>query len=271
MAISSQLVPQIGPLLRAAGFEHGFFGRIGGYSQGSYESLNCSFSVGDEPSCVSENLERIAGHFGLPIERLVTVSQVHGSRVIDVSDEAASARIQKLEADALVSACGNVALGIRTADCVPVLVGCRATGAAAAIHAGWRGLVAGVIPNAIARLIAMGSKAETIVAAIGPHIGVGAFEVSEDVAARLAEVGSTNDAVAWDLGPRPHVHLGRLAISQLKTAGLRPEQIDLLEQCTYSEPNNFFSFRRDGAQSGRQLSVIRPRPSGSSATSRTID
>jgi polyphenol oxidase len=253
-----QLQPQTGPLLLAAGFQHGFFGRIGGVSQGNYSSLNCSYSVGDEPDRVTRNVAQIAGHLDVPLDRLATVSQVHGRRVIDVDGSATVAELGELEADALVGTRVDCALGIRTADCVPVLVGCRATGTVAAIHAGWRGIVAGIVPEAIERLLGKGARAGALVAAIGPHIGVDAFEVSEEVASKLDAIAPNAKAVEWKLGPRPHVRLSHLVVAQLQANGLAPNQIDVLDACTYSNPRDLFSFRRDGRQSGRQLAAIRP-------------
>jgi YfiH family protein len=253
-----QLYPQIGPLLLAAGFQHGFFGRKGGVSQGDYESLNCSYSVGDEPGRVTHNLTLIAGHFGISLEGLLTVNQVHGRRVIDVGESPTTTQIGKTEADALVCTSGDYAIGVRTADCVPVLVGCRDTGAVAAIHAGWRGVVSGVIPETIARLAGKGASVAAMVAAVGPHIGLGAFEVSPDVAHELDSVAPHANAVEWTVGRRPHVRLSRLVASQLMSSGLGPDHIDVIETCTYSNHLELFSFRRDGQRSGRQLSAIRP-------------
>lgn len=253
-----QLCPQIGPRLLAAGFQHGFFGRRGGVSQGNYESLNCSYSVGDQPDRVTHNLTLIASHFGIALEGLITVSQVHGRQVVDVDDSPTTAKIRSTEADALVSTRVDSAVGVRTADCVPVLVGCRDTGVVAAIHAGWRGVVSGVIPATIARLVGKGASAPAIVAAVGPHIGLGAFEVSADVAQELDTVAPQSKAVEWTVGGRPHVRLSRLVVAQLLSVGVGLDHIDVLEVCTYSNHSELFSFRRDGKYSGRQLSAIRP-------------
>ncbi len=265
-----QLHPLLGPLLLAAGFQHGFFGRIGGLSLGNYASLNCSFSVGDEPDHVAQNLTQIAGHLSVAADSLATVTQVHGCRVIDVDDSPEVSQLRNLEADAMVGTRIDRALGIRTADCVPILVGCRDTGAVAAIHAGWRGIVAGVIPETIDRLIGKGAKGSAMVVAIGPHIGVEAFEVSLEVAAQLDAVAPDAEALEWTLGSRPRVRLSRLVMAQLLAKGITADQMDDFNRCTYSNARDFFSFRRDGSKSGRQMSAILPRQPAHQATSRTM-
>jgi polyphenol oxidase len=253
-----QLRPQSGPLLLAAGFKHGFFGRAGGLSKGAYTSLNCSYAVGDEASDVTQNLARVARYLDVQSESLVAVSQVHGNTVLDV-DEAFSLReVDRREADALLGMHSNCALCIRTADCVPLLVGCRASGAAAAVHAGWRGVVAGVVPAAIDRLFEKGARPESLVAAIGPHIGLAAFEVSGEVAMQLDGVAPLARMVDWKSGNRPHVRLAGLVLAQLLSKGVKPNQVDVLEECTFSNERDFFSFRRDGRVSGRQISAICP-------------
>lgn len=253
-----QLQPHESALLRNAGFRHGFFGRTGGCSRGSFASMNCSYSVGDDAEDVARNLARIARHLGVVTSNLLTVSQVHGCEVYD-ADSLLGAQTQSApEADALISAAGDFALSVRTADCVPILVGCRATGMAAAIHAGWRGVASNIVSACIERLLARGATAQSLVAAIGPHIGPQAFEVSPDIARQLDSVAPEANAVLWPPNARPRVRLASLVTSQLHSRGLTSEQIDELVACTYSNDKDFFSYRRDGAKSGRQISAIRP-------------
>ena len=246
------------PLLKSAGFRHAFFTRRGGASQGPYSSLSFSLAVGDEPAHVAENLRRAGVVLGVPAERIYYLSQVHGrgTQVVDAAE--ASASFVQREGDAVIARSGELACGVRSADCVPILLGDRKTGAVAAIHAGWRGAVAGVVPAAVAALRAeIGSSGE-LVAAIGPHISAASFEVSEEVAAQL-EAASDAGGVVHRSGPRPHVDLRRIARAQLLAAGLAGAAIDDVFGCTVAEPELFFSFRRDGPKSGRHLSAIVPR------------
>jgi YfiH family protein len=241
--------------LAAAGFRHAFFTRQGGVSVGPYESLNFSYTVGDEPQRVDENFRRAEAWLSLAPGRLVYLSQVHGSTVVELEASAERQSVKVLEGDALVSSCSELGLGVRSADCIPVLLGDPETGAAAAVHAGWRGLVKGAIREAVCGLAV---PAERLIVAIGPHIGPLAFEVSDDVAASL-DTCSTASPVLRRPGSKPHVDLARIAVAQLVSSGVPMDQIEHVEGCTATDPTRFFSFRRDGQHSGRHLSAIVPR------------
>jgi polyphenol oxidase len=244
------------PLLRAAGFRHAFFTRRGGVSEGAYESLNFSFTVGDSHDHVTTNLARGATALGVPAERMYFLAQVHGRQVRVLGGEETWGAVVESAGDALVSRCPTLACCVRIADCVPVLVGDEASGAVAAVHAGWRGTVAGVVGAAVAALRREGAR---LVAAIGPHISRAAFEVSEEVAAELERASSARGVVDRTPGTRPHVDLSGIVRAQLVEAGVAEAAIDLVEGCTVGQPESFFSYRRDGTQSGRHLAGIVPR------------
>ena len=131
----------------------------------------------------------------------------------------------------------------------------------AAIHAGWRGIVAGIVPQTIARLSQLGSKRDHLIAAIGPHIREDAFEVSEDVCQLIGDVTPHVCVVRRDLGALPHVSLAKSVSEQLKMVGLANDQLDDVGGCTFQESNRFFSYRRLGPLSGRHLHAILPRGS----------
>jgi YfiH family protein len=177
--------------------------------------------------------------------RIVQVKQVHGARVAFAGEDMG-------EADAIVGrfahdADGALAIGVRVADCVPVLVGDEETGDVAAIHAGWRGVEAGVIGAA---LDALGARSP--VAAIGPCIEACCFEVGSDVAARLGFVVREGNGKAF-------VDLRAAVRAQLQRSGVRDDHIDDVPGCTKHEAR-FHSYRRDGANSGRMLAAIATRP-----------
>ncbi len=254
------------PLLRAAGFRHAFFTRRGGVSQAPYESLNFSVSVGDTPERVDQNLALAAAALGVAPDTIFFLSQVHGSGVEEVTDALvrepnARVRFMNHEADAVLCSVPGVAAAVRTADCVPILVGDLGSGAVLAIHAGWRGVVRGVIEAALERLRPRATAARALLAAIGPHIGAGgsgAFEVGSDVAAELEAVSPDARVVDWT-GAKPRVLLGKIVRAKLIALGIGDGQIDDVAGCTFSEPERFFSFRREGRVSGRHLSAIVPR------------
>jgi len=243
-------------LLREAGFRHAFFTRKGGVSLGAYSSLSFSVAAGDSEANVKQNLERAAAQLGIASTRIHFLSQVHG-RVAHTlhGDEVQSELIQR-EGDALVSRAPGLACAVRSADCVPVLLADRRSGAVAAAHAGWRGAVSGVVSSAVDALRSI-APAPDLVAAIGPHISLAAFEVSEDVAETL--LGASRDPQIMDRSrPKPHVDLRRMLRAELHALGLAHAAIDDVGGCTVLEPERFFSFRRDGKASGRHLSAIVP-------------
>jgi YfiH family protein len=252
-------------LLRAAGFRHAFFTRRGGVSTGPYESLNFSISVGDDPENVAENFRRAASALGVTEERLFFLSQVHGANVevlseSDVHGTLARAAMAEREGDALATNVTGVVCGVRTADCVPILVADRRSGAVVAIHAGWRGVVRGVVAAGVRRLRELsGATGNELVAAIGPHIGPTAFEVGEDVALELERVAGGVAAVDRR-GTKPLVALAPIVRQQLRQEGLSDTAVDEVPGCTFSDRDRFFSFRRDGKVGGRHYSAIVARP-----------
>jgi YfiH family protein len=250
------------PLLSGLGFRHAFFTRMGGASEGRYSSLNFSVTVGDSQENVSENVARAAGALGVTRERVYFLSQVHGAVALAVEGVEDRNEVVLRQGDALLSRNEDVAVGVRIADCVPILIGDPSTGAALAVHAGWKGVVAGIVESAIARLREAGGSPSDAVAAIGPHITVAAFEVSEDVAEALRASSPNPDVIDRTLGAKPHVDLAGIVSSKLVALGLRPSNVDRVGGCTVSEPELYFSFRRDGPRSGRHLAAIVPRAPG---------
>jgi YfiH family protein len=170
------------------------------------------------------------------------------------------------EADAVVAVGPAIAVGVVTADCVPVLVAERSGGRVAAIHAGWRGLAAGVVPAAIAALARDGAPADRLVAAVGPHIGPCCYEVDTPVLDGLrSRFGSRLDACVS--GSRPghaRADLGALAREALLAAGIGAGSVTALPRvCTRCDAVRFHSHRRDGADAGRMLHWIATRPTAS--------
>jgi YfiH family protein len=249
------------PLLARAGFRHAFFTRSGGVSRGPYQSLSFSLSVGDVREHVEENFRRAAAALGVQAERIYYLSQVHGrqTRLADGNEPVES--FLRSEGDAVIALRGELACGVRSADCVPLLVGDQETGAVAAIHAGWRGVVRGVVSAAVESLRDHSGRRGDLLAAIGPHISRAAFEVGDDVAAELEAASEARDVVDRP-GAKPRVDLRRIVRAQLVAAGLAENAIDDVLGCTVSEPERFFSFRRDGGKSGRHLAAIVPKVRG---------
>ena len=228
---------------------HGFSDRRGGVSQGRYASLNLGAKWGDDPAHVRENLRRLGGEASFDPSSLRTARQVHGVAVVD-----ASAVDDTTEADAVVAtrASGLVA-GVHTADCVPLLLVDEVAGICAAAHSGWRGTAADIAGETVKVLISRGASAPRLFAAIGPCISAEAFEVGPDVAEQFPSefVWPTNAT-----RPRPHVDLRACVRRQLVAAGLSSDHIEDVGGCTCLQPDEYFSYRRDGAGIGQHLSFI---------------
>ena len=187
---------------------------------------------------------------GLDPGAVYTVHQVHGSTVLVASGPPDALRTE--QADALVVGEGQAA-AVRVADCVPVLVGDPATGRAAAIHAGWRGVASGVVPAAVA---AMRARPAGLVAAIGPCIEACCFEVGEEVAEQLAFAVPAPGVLVRSGGGKAWIDLVAAVRAQLEACGVPTASIERVGGCTKCHPELYESFRRDGAKSGRMLGVI---------------
>lgn len=228
------------------GLVHGFTDREGGVSTGRYASLNMASKWGDDTAAVDENRRRLGAAAGFDPTRLRIVKQVHGAAVIGPGTTPADA-----EADALVTTPASHAIvGVLTADCVPVLVADRDGTIAAAIHSGWRGTVAGIVPAAVRTMLAHGVRSDRLVAAIGPCIEQAAFEVGPEVAAQF------DPRVVDTTGPRPHVDLVATVREQLAALGIGPENVERVGGCTHAHSDRWFSYRRDGAGIGQMLAFI---------------
>ncbi|MBW2268769.1 MAG: polyphenol oxidase family protein [Deltaproteobacteria bacterium] len=200
----------------------------------------------------------------LPPEPLVRPKQVHGDRVVDALVCRAAA--QPPEADAIVSAESEFAIAVVTADCVPILLSAPDGAVVAALHAGWRGLAAGVVAAGVAALLARaGCSGAACLAAIGPHIGPCCYEVDEPVLAALdAGLGAPARAAARATRPgHARLDLGALCRAALRDACLPEAAIGTTAAvCTACDPRRFHSYRRDGPRSGRLVHFIRAAPRG---------
>jgi YfiH family protein len=157
---------------------HGFFTRLGGVSEGLYNSLNCGLKTADGETNVRENRARVAAALEFPSEQLVIAKQVHGIKVATVTKPWAFGASP--EADGMVTATPGIALGILTADCAPVLFAAKKERIIGACHAGWRGAVDGVLEETVAAMVKLGADVKNIHAALGPCIGPQSYEVSDD-------------------------------------------------------------------------------------------
>jgi hypothetical protein len=209
-----------------------FTTRRGGHSRGPYESLNLGRLTDDDPDCVRRNRAEVEAEVGVP---LTLVRQVHGKHVLTVT---APSEPPLPEADGQATASLRCAPAVLTADCLPIAL--AAEGAVAMLHAGWRGLAAGVIDEGVSALREVGGHGE-ISAAIGPGAGPCCYEVGEEVLSVFDE-------------PGPNLDLKAIARARLEHAGVATvHDVGLCTIC--SEPDLFFSHRRDRGVTGRQAGI----------------
>lgn len=246
------------PELRFAVLErhvpHAVFTRHGGVSAPPLHSLNVSFSRGDDPALVAENRRRCAAALGLAPGDLTTAGLVHGAAVA----EAGGAAEERLpdgsslapDMDALITATPGRGLLITAADCLQVLLHDPRSPAIGIAHAGWRGLVAGVLDATVARMgERYGSRPRDLLAGIGPGLGPCCARFS-DPARELPA------SFAPYIRPDRHVDLWAAARDQLLAAGLLPGHIEEHAICTVCHRDRFFSHRGDGERTGRFAAII---------------
>jgi YfiH family protein len=210
-----------------------------------------SVSVGDEPAFVAENVSRLAASVALR-DGFRTVSQVHGNETIEVNSTGTDRSAPR--ADALWTSRSEVAVAVKTADCVPALIVDPKKKRVAAVHSGWRGTELRVVEKAIQALEASGTDVADLLIALGPSIRQCCYEVSEELAARFStQFGG--EVTSFDHG-RPHLDLISAVTSSIRRAGVPKKNIDILPHCTACDEANFFSHRRDRGQTGRHLNFI---------------
>jgi len=255
---------------------HGFSTRPGGVSEPPNEkALNLGAVEWDKRERVEENKRRFQSALGATNLTLVSLHQIHS----DVVRTIQATPLKPCKGDALATNKPNLLLGVRTADCSPVLVVDPKKRVVAAIHAGWRGTLARIVTKTIGQMqMEFGSNPKDLLAAIGPTIGGCCYEVGTEVASAFAakfsnasdffdelRTGDEPNPLQW-LNMRPPGHqpppnkvlldLRKANKSQLREAGLRPENIYVTDLCTSCNVDRLFSYRKEGASSGRLLSVI---------------
>ncbi|MFF8376533.1 peptidoglycan editing factor PgeF [Streptomyces sp. NPDC015661] len=228
----------IGQRFDANGAHFAFTDRWGGVSAVPYEELNLGGAVGDDPAAVLANRAAAAGALGLDPARVVWMNQVHGADVAEVDAPWGDAVIPSV--DAIVTARPGLALAVLTADCVPVLLADPVAGVAAAAHAGRPGMVAGVVPAAVAAMAKLGAEPARIVARTGPAVCGRCYEVPEAMRAEVAAVEPAAYAeTSWgtpavDVAAGVRAQLERLGVLDIADAGV----------CTL-ESRDHYSYRRD--------------------------
>jgi YfiH family protein len=255
----SEIVALTSPLLAAQpGVRHAFFTRQGGVSEGVYTSFNQGLGSKDQPGHVLQNRRRAARHLGVEARALLTAYQIHSAHALTVGRPWALG--QPPEGDAIATATPGLACGALAADCAPILIADADAGVVAAVHAGWKGALGGVIASAVEAMGALGAAPARMTAAIGPCIGPQSYEVGLEFlerfvagapgAERFFQPGAADDKRLFDLPAFVLERLDQAGVGQSEWIGLD----------TYPDADRFYSNRRalhrGEADYGRLLSAI---------------
>ncbi len=245
------------PILRAwdetaSPLSHGFIGREGGVGAGPFASLNLSYWVNDDARTVDANWERLRGQVP-ELKSVARVNQVHNNIVHVVTRENASSRPK---ADGIVTAEPGLMIGIFTADCVPILMIDPKQKLAGALHAGWRGVLAGIVENGVRAMTSLGAHIDDLRAATGPSIGPCCFEVDAALAERFAsEIEGSERHARLGRPDKAYLDLRAIVKDQLLGAGLTGANITAVGPCTRCASDRFFSRRAAGGNiTGLQMS-----------------
>jgi YfiH family protein len=248
------------PLFNNCDFlEHAFCTRRGGASRDDYKSLNMSFREGDEEFRVLSNWDCLATVFAIPVEQFLAVNQVHGDAIFIIKPHGSyfSTR-DELNYDAIVTSRADLAICIKTADCVPVFIVDQVKKVIAVVHAGWKGSALGISAKVI-RLMQKqyGCLPQDILAAIGPSIGKCCYEVDQITADTFRK--QNNSDLFLQQGKKKDKWILDLAEAnrrQILEAGVQESNVDVAGCCTACNQDMFFSHRGSGGITGRQVNFM---------------
>lgn len=241
---------------------HGFSTRLGGVSEAAHTSaLNLAFGRGDERETVLRNLALFAAAVGVDEKSIISAPQIHSAIVRRVSAaDAGRGYFTECDfsCDGYITTERGVTLGVKTADCVPILTCAKRGGetrAVCALHAGWRGTSARIVEAALGELFALGFAPSDIYAAIGPSIGSCCYEVGEDFYAAFDAQLRERFVIPTENGKyRADLRAANLAL--FESAGVPRQNVDVSEDCTYCRADLYYSHRRQNGIRGSMLSVI---------------
>lgn len=218
--------------------------RIGGFSSSPYQGLNLGQHVGDDPALVEKNRDWLTDKSRLPTFP-VWLNQTHSTHVVEVNQPTKNI----LDADGVMTTHMNVVCSVMTADCLPVLLTNSNGTQVAAVHAGWRGLVNGILENAVSKM-----QGE-IIAWLGPAIGPNAFEVGNEVRDMFVDV-ERKASIGFTPSPNEGKWMADMSLlARQRLNSVNVQSVYSSDLCTFQSPEKFYSYRRDGV-TGRQASLI---------------
>lgn len=245
--------------------EHFFTTRNGGVSNGEFSTFNLGNFSDDNPIDIYENRQILSRMWYMDIDDFIVPHQTHSSKVLIIDEEfQALSPSDKIDAlygvDATITNLKNIFLCATTADCVPILLFDRKKEVVAAIHAGWKGLVGGIIEDTANKMIQTYlSDSTDIIALIGPSISIEHYEIGEDVVSKFKMINIDFKSTSYlnTKTNKLHLDLKQITRNILIGLGVPSEQIEVSDLCTYSSEDLFFSARRQSIHCGRMIAGIK--------------
>ncbi len=240
-------------LKRFKNINHCFFSRKRGFSKGIYNSLNCGRGSKDDKKNIIKNLNFVSGKMGISKNKLVLMHQTHSNKVLEIKK---SNYKSKISADAMVTKMKGIALGVVTADCVPVILYDFKNQIIGCVHAGWRGAYSNIIENTIKKIKTMNSN-NLIYASVGPCINQKNYEVDSVFFRRFINKSYKNKKYFVNKNKNKLFNLRKFITDKLLKYKIKVDQVN---RDTYAQKSNFFSYRRsiklDEKDYGRCISTI---------------
>ncbi len=235
--------------------KHCFFSRKKGFSKGIYESLNCGKGSKDNKKNIQKNLKFVAKTMAVEKAKLVLMHQTHSNKVVEIKKDNYK---KKIKADAMITRMKDLAIGVVTADCVPIIVCDIKNQVAGCIHAGWKGAYSGIIDNTIKKIKKLNSK-NKIYASVGPCIGNKSYEVDVKFYKKFVSKSWKNKIYFSQKSKSKKLfNLRKFVNDKLLKLGVK---VDHVNKDTFAEKSNFFSYRRSfklkQKDYGRCISTIR--------------
>ena len=244
-------------LKNISNLKHCFFSRKNGVSKGIYNSLNCGINSKDNKENVIQNINIVSKKLNCEKKPIVALNQNHGNKVVCFNNQEDVKN--KIIGDAIVTTLKNVGISVLTADCVPILFYNPQKKIAGCVHAGWKGALNGIIENTVDKFLELDSNTRNLVAAVGPCISHHHYEVGQDFYKKFVDQNKNNQQFFIVLNDKKYLFNIRNYINA-KLIGLGINNIDHIEMDTFSNKENFFSYRRskknDDKDYGRCISVI---------------
>ncbi len=243
--------------LRRLGIVHGFCGRLHGLSLPPYNSLNTGLRCGDEEPRVWQNLQLIGRRAGFSLQQLHWARQQSGDGILEVRGQDRAESSRNKAADSLITQATGMVLAVKTADCLPILIGAQGSSWVAVVHMGWRGALLEILPKTLKRLIKARVAVGQLYLALGPAIGPCCLRLDGAAQSSFEKRFANHRAFHHKRGEQAlYLDLWELATAAALAAGVNRKNIEILRRCTVCQPRAYFSYRREGARTGRQLSFI---------------